>query len=99
MDFAIPEERQRWIKEKNMVVFQLHSDEHPETRIDLFVQEPFRFGEEFEKALSGELIPGFPIHFVSLDTLIKMKEVSDREEDREDIRQLKRIQELEADGQ
>jgi len=88
-DFADAEKRQMWIDEKNMVVFQLHSEQHPETRIDLFVAEPFDFDEEYEKALIEEFLSDQRVRFIRVETLIAMKELADREKDREDIRQLK----------
>ena len=88
-DFADPAIRQSWIKDKNMVVFQLYSEQHPETRIDLFVYEPFDFDNEYNNALNEEFIPNQHVRFVRVETLIKMKELADREKDREDIRQLK----------
>lgn len=90
-DFADSAIRQGWIRDKRMVVFQLHSDQHPETRIDLFVAEPFDFDLEYDRALSGTLLPGLQIRFVRLETLLRMKEVADREKDREDVRQLKKL--------
>jgi len=91
-DFADPETRKSWIEEKNMVVFQLHSDQHLETRIDIFVSEPFDdFDEEYEKALIGEILPGLPARFIRMETLIRMKELANRDKDREDIRQLKML--------
>ncbi len=47
-----------------MVVFPLHSDRHPETRIDLFVSEPFDFDLEYDQALVGEILPGLQARFV-----------------------------------
>lgn len=91
--FADPEVRRSWIREKNMVVFQLHSDQHPETRIDLFVSEPFDFDSEYEQALIGEIMPGLQTRFVRLETLLRMKETAGREKDLEDIRQLNLLQE------
>jgi hypothetical protein len=90
--FADPKLRQSWIRDKAMVVFQLHSDRHPETRIDLFVHEPFDFDSEYERALIGEILPGLQARFVRLETLIRMKETAGRDKDREDIRQLKLLQ-------
>ena len=89
LDFADAEKRETWINEKNMVVFQLYSDQHPETRIDLFVASPFDFDKEYENALIEEFLPEQHIRFVRVETLIEMKELADREKDREDIRQLK----------
>ncbi len=88
-DFADPDIRKSWIEEKNMVVFQLHSDQHQETRIDLFVSEPFDFENEYNNALIGEILPGLQTRFVRIETLIRMKEVANRDKDKEDIKQLK----------
>lgn len=88
LDFADPATRKSWLEEKNMVVFQLHSDTHRETRIDIFVTEPFDFDEEYTRALTEEFLPGLPVRFVCIETLIHMKELAGREKDREDIRQL-----------
>lgn len=87
--FADPEKRAVWIREKNMVVFQLHSDHHPETQIDLFVSEPFDFDSEYDQAMIGEILPDLPVRFVRLDTLVRMKEAVGRAKDLEDVRQLK----------
>lgn len=88
-DFADAAKRESWIREKNAVVFQLHSELHRETRIDLFVSEPFDFEEEYRRAKTGELLPGLEARFVRIETLIAMKQVAGREKDLEDIRQLR----------
>lgn len=92
-DFGDAAIRQTWIEDKRMVAFQLHSDQHFETRIDLFVSEPFDFDFEYENALTGEILPGLQARFVRLETLIRMKQAAGREKDLEDIRQLKLLQE------
>ena len=92
LDFADPETRETWIRDKNMVVFQLHSEQHRETRIDLFVAEPFDFDDEYQRALTGAILPGLSAHFVSIETLIRMKETAGRAKDLEDIRQLRLLQ-------
>jgi hypothetical protein len=88
-DFADAAKRESWIRDKNAVVFQLHSDHHPETRIDLFASEPFDFEHEYRLAKTGELLPGLEARFVRLETLITMKQSAGREKDLEDIRQLR----------
>ena len=70
-----------------MVVFQLHSDRHAETRIDLFVSEPFEFDTEYELALIGEVLPGLPARFVRIEIMLQMKVIAGREKDLKDIRQ------------
>jgi hypothetical protein len=88
-DFADPVKRESWVREKNAVVFQLHSEQHRETRIDLFVAEPFDFEHEYRHAKTGELLPELWARFVRIETLIRMKEIAGREKDREDVRQLR----------
>jgi hypothetical protein len=87
-DFADATNRETWIREKGMVVFQLHSDQHRETRIDLFVAEPFDFDHEYDNALVGKILPGLHVRF---EALIRMKEAAGREKDREDVRRLRSL--------
>jgi len=96
--FADAKRRESWVREKGIVVFQLQSDQHPETTIDLFASEPFDFDEEYENALTGEIMPGLPTRFVRIETLIRMKQSAGREKDLEDIRQLKLLMETPDDG-
>lgn len=90
-DFAEPRIRETWIRDKRMIVFQLHSEQHRDTRIDLFATEPFDFDDEYRHALVGNLFPGLELRFVRIETLIRMKEAAGREKDREDVRQLKKL--------
>jgi hypothetical protein len=55
----------------------------------VFVTEPFAFDEEYARALVTPLNDKLSIHFVSLSTLIRMKEEADRPQDRADIEQLR----------
>ena len=49
--FSDEAQRQSWLEEKGMQVLQFWSDLHRETPIDVFVEEPFAFEEEYERAL------------------------------------------------
>lgn len=89
--FANAELRQSWVREKNMNVLQLWSDNHPETPVDLFVSEPFPFDDEYERAFVKPLYGSIDVHFVSISTLIRMKEEAGREQDRIDIEHLRSI--------
>lgn len=72
-----------------MKVLQLWSDDHPETPIDIFVKEPFPFDEEYDRALIKPLYSETEVRFVSLETLVKLKEDVGRAQDKADIEQLK----------
>ena len=45
--FADATQRRRWIEEKGLTVFSLWSPAAPGTEVDLFVREPFAFGEVY----------------------------------------------------
>jgi hypothetical protein len=88
-EFTDQRTRETWIREKGMQILQLWSDHHWETPIDIFVQEPFAFDEEYARALIKPLYGVVEVRFVSIPTLIKMKEAAGREQDRIDIEHLR----------
>lgn len=94
--FADSQIRESWIRDKGMQVLQMWSDQHRETPIE-FVQEPFNFDEEFARALIKPL-GTITIPFVSIPTLIRLKEIAGREQDRIDIEYLKMRLEDDARG-
>ena len=89
--FADAQQREGWIREKGMTVLNFYSDQHPLTSVDIFVTEPFNFDTEYDNALIGELAPGLFVRFVSIPTLIKMKETANRPRDLDDIQHLEMI--------
>lgn len=91
--FADPAQRRQWVREKGMRVFQLWSNAHAETPIDIFVEEPFSFDEEYQRALCKPLYGRIDVRFVSIPALIRMKEAANREQDRIDIEHLRMRQE------
>lgn len=94
--FADKPTREGWIRDKGMQVLQLWSDSHRETSIDIFVHEPFPFDEEYVNALIKPLYGTTEVRFVTIPTLIKMKEAAGREQDRIDIEHLRMRQEDDA---
>lgn len=91
--FAQPEQRQRWREDKGMQVLNFHSDAFLGTSVDVFVYEPFDFAHEYEVAMRGELLPGIQVRFVSIPTLIRMKQAAGRPRDLDDIQHLTWLQE------
>lgn len=92
-DFARPEQREQWREANGMQVLSLHSDRFPGTSVDIFVYEPFDFVSEYDAALIGELLPGLPVRFVSIPTLIEMKLTAGRPRELDDIEHLRKLQE------
>jgi hypothetical protein len=89
--FSDKAQRERWIEEKGMQVLNFFSDQHKATSVDVFVTEPFDFDSEYDNALNVDLGPGLPVQFVSIPTLIRMKEVAGRPRDLDDIQHLRWI--------
>lgn len=87
-NFADEAERQRWIDEKGMRVLQFRSEAHRTVTVDVFVEEPFAFDEEYDRALTKELPSGAAVRFVSLETLLRMKVEAGRPRDLADIAEL-----------
>jgi predicted nucleotidyltransferase len=91
--FADAELRGQWIRDKGMRVLNFFSDRHRETNVDVFVTVPFDFEREYAMAMQGELVPGVTVRFVSLPTLIAMKQEANRPRDLDDIQHLRWIME------
>lgn len=89
-DFADPATRAGWIRDKGMTVLNFWSDRHRDTPVDVFVAEPFDFDAEYARALVKPL-GATAVRFVSIPTLVRMKELAGRAQDRIDIEYLKKI--------
>ncbi len=92
--FADPDTRRGWRDKKHMQVLQFWSDAHPGAKLDVFIEHPFDFESEWniaKKEATGARAT--EIRFATIPTLIKMKQVADRPEDRIDIEYLRKIQE------
>jgi len=89
--FADESQRRKWISEKGMIVLNFYSDQHALTTVDIFVTEPFDFEKEYSAALPGEVAPGLFARFVTIPTLIAMKQVAGRPRDLDDIQHLQWI--------
>ncbi len=88
--FADPENRRRWITEKNMTVLNFYSERYKTTPVDVFAAEPFPYDETESRSLVADL-GGITFRYVDL---IRMKEAVGRPIDLDDVRQLRLI----ADG-
>ena len=89
--FSDAAQRASWIRDKGMQVLNFASDRHRPVTVDVFVTEPFDFDGEYQAALQGELAPGLMVRFVSISTLIAMKQLDNRPRDLDDIEHLRMI--------
>ena len=74
-----------------MLVFQLHSDQHRTTPVDVFVYEPFDFDSEYDQALLEPLAPGIDARIIRLETLLEMKRAANRIKNLADLAALEKI--------
>lgn len=87
--FADPGVRDRWAREKNMVVLNFISDADPLGTIDIFIRDPFDFDVEYAAADCFDLIPGLPWRVLRVDALIEMKLSVGRPVDLDDVNHLR----------
>ena len=90
-DFADEDIRASWREEKGLTVFSLWSPSYPATEVDLFVEEPFDFGETWSRRLEAVLDDGITVHVVGIDDLRDLKARVGRPKDVDDIAQLDAI--------
>lgn len=95
--FADPEARARWRREKDARVFPLYSDRHPTLGIDLFLENPLPFGQAWEHVAWFDLRPGLKVPFVGLDDLLAMKRAAGRPQDVVDVETLEELRRLRED--
>ena len=88
--FADAELRKMWHEEKGMLVFQMFDENRPETRLDLFVTEPFDFDPEFAAA-KWEEVASVKAPVLQVATLIAMKKQVGRTRDLLDIEELSKL--------
>lgn len=91
--FADSSQRDEWIATKGMKVLNLYSDQHPTAPVDLFVTEPFDFDREYDAAMRGEIAPDIVALFVTIPTLIAMKDTTGRARDADDVEHLRWLME------
>ncbi len=96
-DFADAAKRESWIREKQMVVFQMTSDQHKQTPIDLFVTEPFDFDLEWSRAEWKPIMGSEQAPILSLPELISMKRKAGRQQDLIDVEFLENAAKVKQD--
>jgi len=91
MDFAKRDKREDWIKNKNMKAFNLVNHKWAISEIDVVIDSPVDY-DKVCKRIEHINLQGVSVPVISIDDLIKMKKITNREQDKSDIRYLRRIQ-------
>lgn len=90
LDFADPEIRAAWIRDKGMRVFTMIDRANPMRVVDLFVDHPIEFDQLHERSNSVR-IESTPVKIASIPDLIRLKRLAGRPQDLSDIEALERI--------
>lgn len=89
MDFANKDNREDWIKNKNMKAFNLVNQKGVLSEIDIIIDSPIDYAKGHKNAKTI-ILQGVRIPVVAIDDLIAMKQVTGRQQDEADIRYLRK---------
>jgi hypothetical protein len=83
-DFAVPEIRQGWVEQRNLMVFSMWDPTNPAIEVDLFADPPI---EPTELLAAADLMPlgEIVVPVASRRHLIEMKKIAGRSQDLADI--------------
>ena len=90
-EFADPQKRAQWVRDKNLTVFSLYSPQHVLTEIDLFVELPLDFEAAYRSAVRKEVASGVAATFIGIRDLRRLKERAGRPQDLLDLEKLKSL--------
>jgi len=90
-DFADPDVRSSWMRERGMVVFSMVDPSDPLRVVDLFVDEPLPFEELHERARAVD-VAGIPVRVAAIPDLITLKLRAGRPQDEADVAALRELQ-------
>jgi len=95
-DFADPDLRSAWKRERGMPVFSMVVTADPLRAVDLFVDEPIPFEELYARSVALD-VAGTPVRVASIEDLITLKQRTGRLQDEADIAALRELEKL-GDG-
>lgn len=90
MDFANKEKREDWVTNKNMKAFTFVNPKWGISEIDVILDSPVNYEKAFINIKYIDL-KGISVPTLSINDLIKMKKISNRQQDKDDIFHLMRI--------
>jgi hypothetical protein len=92
LEFANPLTRASWVRDKQMMVFQLVNERFAREPIDVFVREPFDVASELLACEWLAVGPTLKIPVVSRRILLAMKHEAGRPKDQLDIEFLEKLE-------
>lgn len=97
-EFSDPEKRDDWFRNRNMLVFQLWDPADPLSTVDVFIRNPIAFDELWQRSEVVDL-GATACRIVGIQDLIRMKTEAGRPQDLRDIQELRRIIQINQEGQ
>lgn len=89
-ELADPQKREYWRKEKNMKVFSIHNPENDFEIVDIMINDDIDFDTAY-KNRQVQSDENFNVSVVSINDLIKLKELAGRDRDLVDLKILKEL--------
>lgn len=85
-----PAQRQKWVKEKNMLAFALRPPDVQGPTVDVLIDPPVDIEAALARTVWRE-VQEVRIPLISVEDLIRLKEKSGRAQDRSDVEHLRRL--------
>lgn len=85
-----PEQRQKWLKDKNMLVFALRPPDINGPTVDVLIDPPLDIEAALKRAIRRE-VSKVNISLISIEDLIRLKEQTGRSQDKSDVEHLHRL--------
>lgn len=89
--FADPDIRERWRRERNLTVFSLHDPANPLREVDLFAASPIPFEQLWARS-HIVYVEEVAVRIAGLEDLITMKRAAGRPQDLADVAALKELE-------
>ncbi len=93
LNLADPEKRAEWQAKKHMVAFSFYQSDVPYLQVDVFLKNPIDF-DEAEKNKDTVNVEDITIPILSLDDLIRLKQLSNRLQDVSDVEALRQVRRI-----
>ena len=97
LDLADTEKRAEWRAKKHMIAFSFYNPEVPYQQIDVFLENPIDF-DEADQNKEIVSVEDIKIPILSLDDLVRIKQLSNRLQDVSDVEALKQVKRIQKEN-
>lgn len=90
---TVPSQVTQWINEKNMIAFSFHHKTDNYKVIDIVISHNLDFEQAYRNVIIKQ-VGDINIYVATIDDIIKMKQITGREQDRSDIELLTKVKKI-----